>query len=99
VCDRLALLPKLFADWFTLWLKGTIDAAGALVEEHAMTVKEAILKAVEDLPEECLDDLASYADLLRHKAAVRSSPTAMASERVLAADWLRPEEDETWRNL
>ena len=27
------------------------------------------------------------------------SPTALASERVLAKDWLRPEEDEAWRDL
>lgn len=25
--------------------------------------------------------------------------TALASERVLAKDWLRPEEDEAWRSL
>ena len=25
--------------------------------------------------------------------------TAIASERVLAKDWLRPEEDEAWRDL
>jgi len=64
-----------------------------------MTTKEAILKAVEDLPEECLDDLANYAELLRHKTAFLSLPTAMASERVLAKDWLRPEEDEAWQDL
>jgi hypothetical protein len=64
-----------------------------------MTAKEAILKAVEDLPEECLGELASYADLLRHRIPARSSPTAIASERVLASDWLRPEEDEAWKSL
>ncbi|MBU4271643.1 MAG: DUF2281 domain-containing protein [Planctomycetes bacterium] len=64
-----------------------------------MTTKEAILKAVEDLPEKCLDELASYAELLRRKTAVQSSPTALASERTLAKDWLRPEEDEAWRDL
>ena len=64
-----------------------------------MTAREAILKAVEDLPEECLGELASYADLLRHKTAIQSSPTAIASERVLARDWLRPEEDEAWKSL
>jgi len=64
-----------------------------------MTTKEAILKAVEDLPEECLDDLANYAELLRHKTALLTLPTAMASERVLAKDWLRPEEDEAWQDL
>jgi hypothetical protein len=64
-----------------------------------MTTKEAILKAVDDLPEECLSELASYAERLRYKSAIQSSPTALASERTLAKDWLRPEEDEAWRDL
>jgi hypothetical protein len=64
-----------------------------------MTAKEAILKAVEDLPEECLDDLARYVEELRQKTALRAAPTASASEAVLAKDWLRPEEDEAWRDL
>lgn len=64
-----------------------------------MTAKEAILKAVEDLPEERLGELANYADLLCHKAAVQFSPMALASERTLAKDWLRPEEDEAWKDL
>lgn len=64
-----------------------------------MTTKEAILHAVEDLPEECLDDLAQYVDALRHKSALQSAPTALASEAVLAKDWLRPEEDEAWSDL
>ena len=64
-----------------------------------MTAKEAIVQAVEDLPEECLDDLAHYVDALRNKAALHTVPTALASEAVLAKDWLRPEEDEAWRDL
>jgi hypothetical protein len=64
-----------------------------------MTAKEAILKAVEVLPDDRLGDLANYADLLRHEEAVLSSPTALASERTLAKDWLRPEEDEAWKDL
>jgi hypothetical protein len=64
-----------------------------------MTAKEAIVHAVEDLPDECLDDLAHYVDALRRRASLRAVPTALASETVLAKDWLRPEEDEAWRDL
>jgi hypothetical protein len=64
-----------------------------------MTAKEAILKAVEELPEECLDDLADYAERLRGTAVSHATATALASEAVLAKDWLRPEEDEAWRDL
>jgi hypothetical protein len=64
-----------------------------------MTAKEAIVQAVEDLPDDCLDDLVRYVEVLRRRAAVRAMPTAMASEAVLAKDWLRPEEEEAWRDL
>ena len=64
-----------------------------------MTAKEAIVQAVEDLPDECLDDLAHYVGTLRQKSALRIVPTALATEAVLAKDWLRPEEDEAWRDL
>lgn len=64
-----------------------------------MTVKEAIVRAVEELPEECLDDLAHYVEVLRSKKADENASTALASEKVLAKDWLRPEEEEAWRDL
>jgi hypothetical protein len=64
-----------------------------------MTARDSILQAVETLPEDCLDDLAHYADALRQRTALQTTPTAPASEAVLAKDWLRPEEDEAWRDL
>jgi hypothetical protein len=64
-----------------------------------MTTKESLLHAVEDLPEEYLKDLAEYAQRLRLQAAHRDVPTALASEAVLAKDWLRPEEDDAWQDL
>ena len=64
-----------------------------------MTAIEAIVQAVEDLPDECLDDLAHYVEALRQKTALQTVPTALASEAALAKDWLRPEEDEAWRDL
>jgi hypothetical protein len=64
-----------------------------------MTVKESLLQTVDQLPEECLKDLAEYASRLRLKTAHREIPTALASEEVLARDWLRPEEDDAWQDL
>ena len=64
-----------------------------------MTVKESLLQVVEELPSEYLCDLAEFAKRLRLKAAHREVPTALASEQVLARDWLRPEEDEAWKDL
>ena len=64
-----------------------------------MTAREALLRTVEELPEEFLMELAEYAEKLRFKAAHSRVPTAMASQELLAQDWLRPEEDEAWRDL
>jgi hypothetical protein len=64
-----------------------------------MTAKEAVVQAVEDISDECLDDLAHYVDVLRKKTSLLAAPTSLASEAVLAKDWLRPEEDEAWRDL
>jgi hypothetical protein len=64
-----------------------------------MTVKESLLQVVEELPSEYLVNLAEFANRLRLKAAHREVPTALASEDVLAKDWLRPEEDEAWKDL
>ncbi len=64
-----------------------------------MTVRESLLQTVEQLPEEYLEELADHARRLRLKAAHQDVPTALASEEVLARDWLRPEEDDAWQDL
>jgi hypothetical protein len=64
-----------------------------------MTAREVIIQAIADLPEDYLDDLAHYVETLRRRAALRTVPTALASEAVLANEWLRSDEDEAWRDL
>jgi hypothetical protein len=64
-----------------------------------MTAKETLVQAVEFLPEEFLQELADYAEKLRAKAARCQAPTALASQDLLARDWLCPEEEEAWRDL
>ncbi|MGA2034785.1 MAG: hypothetical protein ABSG68_21255 [Thermoguttaceae bacterium] len=64
-----------------------------------MTAREALLQTVEGLPEEFLVELAEYAKRLRLKAAHCQVPTTLATQDVLARDWLRPEEEEAWRDL
>ncbi len=64
-----------------------------------MTAKESLLQVVDELPSEYLRDLEDFAKRLRLKAAHQEVPTALASEAALARDWLRPEEDEAWKDL
>jgi len=44
-------------------------------------------------------EVAASSGSANRKTARGFLPTAMASERVLAKDWLRPEEDEAWQDL
>lgn len=64
-----------------------------------MTTKDAIIHALEELPPEYLDELAAYLQKMKLRAAHQNVPTALASETILARDWLRPEEDEAWQDL
>lgn len=64
-----------------------------------MTEKEAVLQEIEELPDEFIGDVLEYIRRLRLQAAIQRSDTAVASEAVLAKDWLRSEEDEAWRDL
>lgn len=64
-----------------------------------MTGKEAVLKEIDELPDEFIGDLLAYIKRLRLEKAILRSDTAIASEAVLAKDWLRSEEDEAWRDL
>ncbi len=64
-----------------------------------MTQKEIIQKELEDVPDDLLGELADFVTFLKMKAAHQANDTAAASERSLAKDWLRGEEDEAWQDL
>jgi len=64
-----------------------------------MSTKELLLKEVEQVPEPLLDELLDFARFLKQKGINERRETALASEPALAKDWLRPEEDDAWRNL
>ncbi len=62
-------------------------------------VKELIAKEIEKIPEQYLEDLLDFIRFLEAKAVREGIETALASETSLNKDWLRPEEDEAWRDL
>lgn len=64
-----------------------------------MTEKEAVLQEIEELPDAFIGDVLHFIRQLRVQAALHRSDTALASEAVLAKDWLRSEEDEARRDL
>ncbi|MFY9826784.1 MAG: DUF2281 domain-containing protein [Thermoanaerobaculia bacterium] len=63
-----------------------------------MTTKELLFNEIEDAPEPVLAEILDFVQFLKRK--VRPGlETALASEAVLAKNWLSPEEDEAWRDL
>ena len=64
-----------------------------------MTVREKLIQEVMALPDSLVAEPPEHARALRSKDGKGSSETAIASEPSLARDWLRPEDDEAWKDL
>jgi hypothetical protein len=58
-----------------------------------------VIQEIQDLPPDLLQEVIDFARFLKGKAAQERLSMALLSETALAKDWLRPEEDEAWRDL
>ena len=64
-----------------------------------MGVKELISKEIEHLPEPYLTEILDFIRFLEAKVLGQKMELAIASEKSLEKDWLKPEEDEAWKDL
>ena len=64
-----------------------------------MSVKELLVKELENAPEPLLEELLDFARFLKSKAEFSGRELAVLSESSLSKDWLSPEEDEAWAGL
>lgn len=64
-----------------------------------MKTQELILKEIEQVPEPLLEEVLDFVRFLKVKRAEEKLEVSMLSESALQKDWLRPEEDEAWRDL
>jgi hypothetical protein len=64
-----------------------------------MRDKETVIREIDELPEPMLQQVLDFVRLLKSKSTSGISETALFSESVLRKDWLKPEEDEAWRDL
>ncbi len=64
-----------------------------------MTTKELIATEIKKIPEPLLVEVLDFIRFLEAKVLEKRMETAIISEASLKKDWLRPEEDEAWRNL
>jgi hypothetical protein len=64
------------------------------IKEAAMSKKELIVRELDRVPEQDLEELLVYLRALRDDQV-----TAYAAESSLGKDWLSQEEDEAWAGL
>lgn len=64
-----------------------------------MNKKELIITEIQQIPEPLLEEVLDFVRLLRAKHTQEKLEISLLSESSLAKDWLRPEEDDAWRDL
>lgn len=64
-----------------------------------MTIKDRLIEELQTLPEALVAELLEHARSLRERSDRSARETAVASEPCLARDWMRPEEEEAWKDL
>ena len=64
-----------------------------------MTTREVLMKEIQQVPEPLLQEVLDFIRFVQARGAGNRLETALASEPVLAKDWLRPEEDAAWGDL
>ncbi len=64
-----------------------------------MNVRQQAIKEIEQAPEDAVAEALDFLRFLTARARTERLETALASEAVLAREWLSPEEDQAWENL
>ena len=64
-----------------------------------MNTKELLLQEIEQVPEPILEEVLDFLRYLKAKKILQRQEATLLSEPSLAKDWLRPEEEEAWRDL
>jgi len=65
-----------------------------------MNTRELILQKIEKLPEKYLEEVLGFISFLEKRKNLDDKlEMAVLSESSLKKDWLKPEEEEAWRNL
>ncbi len=64
-----------------------------------MNTKELLLQEIEQVPEPILEEVLNFLRYLKVNKILQRQEATLLSEQSLAKDWLRPEEEEAWRDL
>lgn len=61
--------------------------------------KNIIIDELRDIPDEFASEILDFIKFLKIQKKSEKIQTHLASEASLAKDWLKPEEDEAWKDL
>ncbi len=64
-----------------------------------MDTKDLLVEELQHVPEPLLAEIMDFVRFLKAKAAQETFGGALLAESALRKDWLRPEEEEAWRDL
>jgi hypothetical protein len=64
-----------------------------------MSKRDELLQELETLSEPMIAEVIDFVQFLKQKDSVQARDLALASEALLARDWLTPEEDKAWAQL
>ena len=64
-----------------------------------MVAMKQVVREIETLPEECLQEVMSFVEYLKIRTLKTIPETMTLTETSLAKDWNSPEEDEAWASL
>jgi hypothetical protein len=64
-----------------------------------MNVKDRLEQELQHVPEPLLEQVLNFLRFLKAQRAQERMEVTLLSESALQKDWLRPEEDEAWRDL
>ncbi len=65
-----------------------------------MNIVEEVKKEIKQLPDNLVLEALDFIKFLKLKNNLKNIPeTMLLSEKNLSKDWLKPEEDEAWKNL
>ncbi|RUT05914.1 hypothetical protein DSM106972_031200 [Dulcicalothrix desertica PCC 7102] len=64
-----------------------------------MSTKDLLLKEIDQTPEYLLTEILDFVQFVKNKHLQEKIEITIMSESSLAKDWLKPEEDEAWKDL
>ncbi|MBI1884682.1 MAG: DUF2281 domain-containing protein [Chlamydiae bacterium] len=64
-----------------------------------MTKRELLIGQIQKVPDSLIEEVLDFISFLKSKVLKEKHHPLFISESSLQKDWLRPEEEESWKNL